>query len=126
MSTDNDASTIGRLVGITIDCLDPATLTELYRALSGWDVSYADDDVVVLGDGPTRLGLQRVDDYRPPTWPSAEKQLHLDFTVGNLEEAEQRVLALGAIKPDFQPGGERWRVYQDPAGHPFCLSTSET
>jgi hypothetical protein len=24
------------------------------------------------------------------------------------------------VRPDHQPG-ENWRVYADPAGHPFCL-----
>ncbi|MGR3934828.1 hypothetical protein LCH29_18100 [Streptomyces sp. BRA346] len=29
---------------------------------------------------------------------------------------------LGATKPEAQPGGDRWRVFTDPAGHPFCLT----
>ena len=45
---------------------------------------------------------------------------YLDFSVPDLDEAETRVIALGAVKPDHQPG-ETWRVYADPAGHPFCL-----
>jgi hypothetical protein len=44
----------------------------------------------------------------------------LDLSVEDLDAAEERVLALGAVKPDFQPG-ETWRVFADPAGHPFCL-----
>jgi predicted enzyme related to lactoylglutathione lyase len=40
----------------------------------------------------------------------------------DLDEAEARVLELGAAKPGFQPGGGRWRVLTDPAGHPFCLT----
>lgn len=32
------------------------------------------------------------------------------------------LLELGAAKPAFQPGGVRWRVCTDPAGHPFCLA----
>jgi hypothetical protein len=34
------------------------------------------------------------------------------------------VLALGATRHDVQPGepsGDGFRVYLDPAGHPFCL-----
>ncbi|PZG03552.1 hypothetical protein C1I95_33755 [Micromonospora craterilacus] len=30
-------------------------------------------------------------------------------------------LKLGAAKPEHQPGGDRFRVLTDPAGHPFCL-----
>jgi predicted enzyme related to lactoylglutathione lyase len=117
---------LGRLVGISIDCADPATLGDFYRDLTGWDVSYADDDVVVLGDGAIRLGLQRVANHRRPDWPGPDKQLHLDFAVSDLDDAEQRLLSLGATKPEFQPGGDGWRVYQDPSGHPFCLSASGT
>ncbi|WP_229706470.1 VOC family protein [Micromonospora sonchi] len=71
------------------------------------------------------IGFQRVDGYQPPSWPAqrSPQQLHLDFAVDNVDEAEAEamVLALGATKADFQPGGDRWRVYLDPAGHPFCL-----
>jgi hypothetical protein len=45
-------------------------------------------------------------------------------TVGDIDTAEEQVLALGANKHAFQPTadtGEPWRVYLDPAGHPFCL-----
>ena len=61
-------------------------------------------------------------DHVPPVWPdpTGPQQAHLDLAVEDLDEAEERVLALGAVKPDFQPG-ETWRVYADPAGHPFCL-----
>ncbi|MCY0946131.1 VOC family protein [Streptomyces antarcticus] len=69
------------------------------------------------------LGFQRVDDYRAPRWPeqSIPQQVHLDFEVEDLDEAEARLLELGARKPDHQPGEDRWRVFVDPAGHPFCL-----
>ena len=40
--------------------------------------------------------------------------------VPDLDAAEPAVLALGARKHDVQPG-ETFRVYLDPAGHPFCL-----
>lgn len=36
-------------------------------------------------------------------------------------EAEEHVLGLGAVLTDFQPGGRRFRVFIDLAGHPFCL-----
>ncbi|MGH3861423.1 hypothetical protein [Actinokineospora sp.] len=29
-----------------------------------------------------------------------------------------------STKPKDQPGGHRWRVLADPAGHPFCLTSS--
>ena len=47
------------------------------------------------------------------------QQLHLDIRVEDVEEAEGKVLGLGA-KPLPGEGGD-FRVYSDPAGHPFCL-----
>ena len=49
--------------------------------------------------------------------------------VGDLPGAHQRVIAAGGrylsehVSPRRGPGGEEipWRVYTDPAGHPFCL-----
>jgi hypothetical protein len=48
------------------------------------------------------------------------QQLHLDLTVDDLDAAEAAVLALGATKHEYQPG-TTFRVFLDPAGHPFCL-----
>ncbi|MFG2438870.1 VOC family protein [Streptomyces sp. NPDC048508] len=31
--------------------------------------------------------------------------------------------ARGATKATDQPDPDRWRVLQDPAGHPFCVTT---
>jgi|HubBroStandDraft_2_1064218.scaffolds.fasta_scaffold245632_1 hypothetical protein len=50
-------------------------------------------------------------DSNPPTpgttteRTAAQQQLHLDFEVDDLDEAEARVLELGAAKPQFQLGG---------------------
>lgn len=106
-----------------LDCPDPRGLAEFYRNLVGGEITHADDEWVNLRDGSeVRLSFQRVEDYRPPRWPSAEapQQFHIDVTVDDVDEAEPKVLALGATKHDLQPG-DNWRVYLDPAGHPFCL-----
>lgn len=41
-----------------------------------------------------------------------------DFHVEVLDQAHQCVLALGGRSLESAQG---WRVYADPAGHPFCL-----
>ena len=46
--------------------------------------------------------------------------MHLDVNVDDMDEAEKAVLELGATKADHQPG-TTFRVFLDPAGHPFCL-----
>jgi hypothetical protein len=48
------------------------------------------------------------------------QQMHIDVMVEDLDVAEAAVLGLGATKHDHQPG-TTFRVFLDPAGHPFCL-----
>jgi Glyoxalase-like domain len=47
-------------------------------------------------------------------------QMHLAFLVDDLDAAEAWVLAAGATTFDVPPG-DHFRVYADPADHPFCL-----
>jgi catechol 2,3-dioxygenase-like lactoylglutathione lyase family enzyme len=114
---------IGRWTVVALDCPDPRALATFYGAITGWPIAQADDEWVQLGggDGAT-LAFQLAPDHQPPEWPSADRpqQLHLDFDVDDLDVAEAQVLALGARRADFQPD-PGFRVYLDPAGHPFCL-----
>jgi catechol 2,3-dioxygenase-like lactoylglutathione lyase family enzyme len=113
---------IGRLYEVVIDCPDPKALAAFYAALTGLEVKYEDGNWVTLGQGDgTRVAFQRVAEYRPPTWPDPAhpQHMHLDVFVKDLDEADRRVLALGARQLQ---DGEGSRVYADPAGHPFCLS----
>ncbi|MFI2713793.1 VOC family protein [Micromonospora sp. NPDC018662] len=116
---------IGTLAAVSLDCPDPAVLAEFYTRLLGWEVVFSSDDFTYLAgkDFPVRLSLQRVPDHKPPSWPSSDKQFHLDLSVDNLDDAEKAILEAGGSKPEFQPGGDKWRVLQDPAGHPFCVTT---
>lgn len=114
--------------GVTaVDCPDPRALAEFYASVIGGTVEADDEEwVEVIGPAGRVLAFQRVVGYVPPRWPSTEhpQQLHLDFNVDKArqDEAEREVLALGATLVEDDDGGKRnWRVYLDPAGHPFCL-----
>ncbi|WP_035844848.1 VOC family protein [Kitasatospora azatica] len=114
-----------RLSAITLDCADPLALAAFYQQATGLEPhpkSNADFAGLNRADG-LFIGFQRVDDYRAPQWPdqTLPQQIHLDFEVEDLDEAETRLLELGAGKPEQQPNEARWRVLTDPAGHPFCL-----
>ncbi|MEV0951044.1 VOC family protein [Promicromonospora sp. NPDC050249] len=121
---------IRKLQAVAIDCADPVLLAEFYAELLGGqvEVDAQDPDWVELrGFDGTPLAFQRVEGYRPPQWPGQEspQQMHLDFDVDDLEADEQRVLELGATvleRTDQLRPGANWRVYADPAGHPFCLN----
>ena len=45
------------------------------------------------------------------------------IAMGVIAAIERYALGLGATKADHQPG-TTFRVFLDPAGHPFCLCTS--
>jgi catechol 2,3-dioxygenase-like lactoylglutathione lyase family enzyme len=121
-------SPIARLEAIALDCPDPPALAAFYAAVLGTEIDSAagEEDWVQLrpvdGSG-VAVAFQRVADHRPPQWPGAEhpQQLHLDLAVDDLEAGEAAVVALGARKHALQPG-DTFRVFVDPAGHPFCLT----
>ncbi|MDN0197917.1 VOC family protein [Streptomyces sp. S.PNR 29] len=115
-----------KLTAITLDCPDPLALAAFYQRATGLELhheSNADFAGLTGGDG-VLLGFQRADDHQAPHWPgqTVPQQIHLDFAVADLDEAEALLLELGAGKPEYQPGGDRWRIFTDPAGHPFCLT----
>ncbi|MHB8380397.1 MAG: VOC family protein [Acidimicrobiales bacterium] len=112
-----------------LDCPAPLELATFYAALTGLDIEplgdFPPDDVTwieLLNDGRATIGFQKVPAFVPPTWPegAVPQQLHLDFSVEDLDDGEAHALRLGATKADFQPG-ESFRVFLDPVGHPFCL-----
>jgi predicted enzyme related to lactoylglutathione lyase len=113
------------LAAVVIDSADPAALAEFYGKLTGLAVTYSDDTYLYLGEGPVKLGFQRVEGYRAPGWPDPAKHSHLDLAVADIESAAKEAAALGAGRPDFQPGGGSWVVLTDPEGHPFCLTPAD-
>ncbi len=114
---------IARYPVVALDCPDPKTLAEFYGALLDWKVQSEDDGwYSIRADYGDSLAFQKVDSYRPPQWPGQDhpQQMHIDVTVDDLDQAEAAVLELGATKHEVQPG-TTFRVFLDPAGHPFCL-----
>jgi len=121
---------------IVLDCPDARELADFYGQLLGWSLeANSTRDWATLvppgggvspenPDGPPALAFQRIDDWVVPTWPGGQhpQQFHLDFAVGDIDAAEPAVLAQGARRHEHQPSSDGgFRVYLDPAGHPFCL-----
>ncbi|WP_436995613.1 VOC family protein [Streptomyces sp. enrichment culture] len=115
-----------RLSAITLDCPDPLALAAFYERATGLAPHPRSnaDFAGLEGEGGLLIGFQRVEGHRAPSWPdpAVPQQLHLCFEVGDLDEAEASLLALGAGRPAHQPHAEKWRVLTDPAGHPFCIT----
>lgn len=135
MSDSHTVLGMPRLDLVVLDCPDPRALGQFYAKILGWGIESADDDWVTLEPpgggiseehpgGHVSLAFQKVENHQPPTWPEGPRpqQFHLDFAVPDIDDAEAAVLAAGATVHEHQPsesGG--FRVYLDPAGHPFCL-----
>ena len=113
---------IARFPSIVIDCPDPGALATFYGAMLDWKVEVSSDWADVRADYGQCISFQQVEGYAPPRWPGQEapQQMHLDVVVDDLDAAEAAVLDLGASKHEHQPGTS-FRVFLDPAGHPFCL-----
>lgn len=110
------------LSAVVIDCADPGALAGFYSKVTGWNITSNDADSAYLSDnGAIQLGFQRIANYPAPSWPDDGKHFHLDFSVADVEASVRELLAFGAAKPEFQPGGADWTVLTDPEGHPFCL-----
>jgi len=112
---------IGTLRAYALDCPDPVALAGFYAELVGGRVVVEDAEWVEL-EG-TSLAFQLVEGYRPPVWPGQDQpqQSHVDIGVTDLDAAQDKVLALGATLLEDWSGSKSWRVFADPAGHPFCL-----
>ncbi len=112
------------IYAVTIDCPDAKVLSHFYADVLGMEILYEGDVGSLIGAEGKQVMFQNVADYRAPRWPDPAhpQQVHLDVQVeySEITALEERLVALGATR---LPGeGENWRVYADPAGHPFCLT----
>lgn len=106
--------------GVMYDVPDAHAAVLFWSRVLGDPVTYDQDGMAMLG-GARPLLFQQVENYVAPQWPDPAKpqQGHLDLEVEDIEKAEAAALAAGAVK--LPGGGQTFRVYADPAGHPFCL-----
>jgi predicted enzyme related to lactoylglutathione lyase len=115
---------IARFPSTVIDCPDALALATFYGTLLGWTVTSGPEPgwAEARADYGDVLCFQQVAGYTPPRWPGQDvpQQMHLDVVVEDLDAAEPEVVALGATRHEHQPG-TTFRVFLDPAGHPFCL-----
>ncbi len=121
---------IGRLQKAVIDCPEPRALAAFYCEILGMHVfdsihGWADDPggwVVIGRDGRKVLAFQRSTAWSPPTLidRGSSVGVHLDIYVDDIDEAERVVLTLGASRVPRDRERD-FRVFTDPAGHPFCL-----
>lgn len=115
-----------RLTQLVLECADAERLAGFWQEVLDLPEPEGDADWMTLRWEPVgRFSFHRVADYRPPTWPGrrGEQQAHFDLLVDDVRQAGIAVESAGAHPlTDVQnPGPGAWRIYADPAGHPFCL-----
>ena len=113
---------IARFPNFVIDCPDPDALAAFYGTMLDWKIETSPGWAEIRAEYGDCISFQQVEDYAPPQWPGQQvpQQMHLDVIVDDLDAAEAAVLELGATRHEYQPG-TNFRVFLDPAGHPFCL-----
>jgi predicted enzyme related to lactoylglutathione lyase len=109
------------LFAVTIDAPDASALARFYAELTGMAVTYDGAEGALISADGRNVMFQQIGDYTPPRWPdpAQPQQAHLDLAVEDLDAGEARAVELGATRLDA--GGPGFRVFTDPAGHPFCL-----
>lgn len=114
---------LAKLGTVVLDCPDPGALAGFYAEVLGGTVEGEGDWVDLNVPGGQSMAFQAAPGHVAPKWPAPDdsQQFHLDLTVDDLDAAEKGVLALGAKALDTEDRSRNWRVYADPAGHPFCL-----
>jgi len=117
---------VGWVREIVLDCPDPWDLAWFWAGLLGgrpveWYPGWVTLEPPPHGQRFSFQGTGRAKRGAPI--------VHFDVLVSDLASAHERVVALGGVfigehvSPRPGPDGEQvpWRVYRDPAGHPFCL-----
>ncbi|MFJ9820019.1 VOC family protein [Streptomyces sp. NPDC101151] len=114
---------LAKLGVVVLDCPDPRALAGFYAEVLGGSVEGEGEWVDLKVPGGQDLAFQQAPGFTPPQWPAPDRsqQFHLDLVAEDLDAAEKGVLELGAKPLDAEDRSRTWRVYADPAGHPFCI-----
>ena len=118
---------IGWIREVVLDCAEPWELARFWAGLLGGTPVEWYPGWVTIEPPPHGQRLSFQASSAPVAGDRA--RVHFDVLVADLAAAHDRAVAAGAVftaehvSPRPGPGGGpvRWRVYEDPAGHAFCL-----
>jgi hypothetical protein len=123
----SDGTAIGWIREVVLDGPGPRALARFWAGLLGGTPTEWYPGWVTLEPPPPGQRLS----FQATATPLAEEtaRVHFDILVEDLEAVHAQVISAGAtpigqhVSPRPGPDGEPvpWRVYRDPAGHPFCL-----
>jgi hypothetical protein len=110
---------------VVFDAADLAPESSFWAGVFGGTIDVEDNWHMVMVDGQPRIGVQLAPNHVAPDWPDGTpQQIHLDLWVDDPTASHDLVMSLGAkVLKEAENGDapDDFRVYADPAGHPFCL-----
>lgn len=110
----------GRLIGVTVDCLDPVRMADFWSALLGGEVSESLPGWrrVAPADGSAVITLQPV-----PEPKVGKVRIHLDVVVQDIDHAVEETTGLGGRwtgeRHDYPEGSVL--VMADVEDNEFCI-----
>jgi catechol 2,3-dioxygenase-like lactoylglutathione lyase family enzyme len=115
------------LAAVVLDAANLEDESQFWHRLLGGDVVKRERHHLVTVEGSPVIAVQLAPNHAPPQWPDGRpQQVHLDLAVDDIGAAHWQAMDAGARllhqpdgTDDASPSG--YRVYADPAGHPFCL-----
>ncbi|MYT33149.1 MULTISPECIES: VOC family protein [unclassified Streptomyces] len=117
----------GKILCQAIWASDGRQLADFYAAALGTEVrqtfpdEHGNEAACAFYVGATMYLFYTSGSFTAPNWPEEDLPFHMDLAFDDVTAAEQRLLEMGATRPDHQPGGDHWTVLLDPSGQPFCI-----
>jgi predicted enzyme related to lactoylglutathione lyase len=114
------------LAAVVLDAADLETESRFWQQLLGGSLEKKERHHILRILGSPIFAIQLAPDHLPPEWPAGQpQQIHLDLAVDDIEVAHRQAIGAGArvLTPSEDDVAAKlgYRVYADPAGHPFCL-----
>jgi predicted enzyme related to lactoylglutathione lyase len=115
------------LAAVVLDAANLEDESHFWHRLLGGELERRERHHVVIVSGSPAIAVQLAPNHVPPQWPDGQpQQIHVDLAVDDIATAHREATDAGA-RLLHQPAGmgddsaAGYRVYADPAGHPFCL-----
>jgi predicted enzyme related to lactoylglutathione lyase len=115
------------LAAVILDAANLEDESQFWQRLLGGELNKKERHHILTVAGSPVIAVQLAPNHAPPQWPDGQpQQIHLDLAVDDIVTAHQQAIDAGAHllrQPEGMDDASRsgYRVYADPAGHPFCL-----
>jgi len=115
-----------KIGNLTIDSADAGRARDFHAALMGYDkTDTAGNPALVTRNGLTVVFAEPEFPFIRPVWPeepgAQQKQMHIDYTVDDMQSAVDKAIGLGVSWPSMQYGDDNYITLLDTDGRPFCL-----